>query len=181
MTPAKPIVFRVDDESPSRVAGVVIRCEGWQPEMFASAQEVSQSGPLDIGAPVPKRCIGIRRWHASSQITIRSAETVQDRGNSGRHTGRGLMVTEKFLCGREHFRLPSLRSESTTPATRARDVVVNPRIRWALPESSTDDCQPKAKKRTLNHSLSQMSASFDRSPTRMHIQCLKQSHIAKKA
>jgi len=41
MSDGTPIVFVVDDDvSGTRVAGVLlIRCEGWQPETFASAQE----------------------------------------------------------------------------------------------------------------------------------------------
>ena len=40
MSPATPIVFVVDDDISVRESlGLLIRCEGWQPETFASAQE----------------------------------------------------------------------------------------------------------------------------------------------
>lgn len=40
MSPATPIVFIVDDDISVREAlELLIRCEGWQPETFASAQE----------------------------------------------------------------------------------------------------------------------------------------------
>jgi FixJ family two-component response regulator len=40
MSPATPIVFVVDDDISVRESlELLIRCEGWQPELFASAQE----------------------------------------------------------------------------------------------------------------------------------------------
>src|SRR5512147_3215204 len=40
MAPATPIVFVVDDDISVRESlDLLIRCEGWQPETFASAQE----------------------------------------------------------------------------------------------------------------------------------------------
>jgi FixJ family two-component response regulator len=40
MSPATPIVFVVDDDVSVRESlELLIRCEGWQPELFASAQE----------------------------------------------------------------------------------------------------------------------------------------------
>ena len=40
MSPATPIVFVVDDDISVRESlELLIRCEGWQPQTFASAQE----------------------------------------------------------------------------------------------------------------------------------------------
>lgn len=60
MSPATPIVFVVDDDISVRESlELLIRCEGWQPETFASAQEflnrpralVSSCLVLDISLP----------------------------------------------------------------------------------------------------------------------------------
>jgi FixJ family two-component response regulator len=47
MTPATPIVFVVDDDVSVRESlELLIRCEGWQPEIFASAQEFLSRSPV---------------------------------------------------------------------------------------------------------------------------------------
>jgi FixJ family two-component response regulator len=82
-TPATPIVFVVDDDVSVRESlELLIRCEGWQPETFASAQEflthpralVPSCLVLDVSLPglngldLQKRIAGERPTCRSSSL-----------------------------------------------------------------------------------------------------------------
>jgi len=73
MSPATPIVFVVDDDISVRESlDLLIRCEGWQPETFASAQEfldraralVPSCLVLDVSLP------GLNGLHLQNRVAV---------------------------------------------------------------------------------------------------------------